>query len=540
MQIKHAPTFELPPDIPYDAFGRTGKFGKLFPFIRPWHWKGSINPVSFFKNLGDSKFLFSSNGVDDDNPNIPAAYTYFGQFLSHDLSFDPTSIGERKTDPAMEWNFRSAAFDLDMIYGGGIFMSPHLYEKDIPVFIMGKSSSSSPPFQDFWDLQRNIQGSPIIPDNRNNDNVMVSQLHVALQLLHNRFVHAFMQDNNYTPAQIFTGARHETIRHYQWVILHDYLPTLICPKVYASVLKNKARTYSTSRLPRWKKLLSFFFINNPVFDKREWVRSIFHTRDHPYIPVEFSAAAFRFGHSQVASTYQFNQDTFGAIMPDPDQKKPVFFVDWSLFFNKQNLSHQINTNFSSAFEREVNIHGEGFKLAALDFLRGWKLNLPSGQDVARKMGVRELSKSDWKKLDAQFKEFPYKKLQQHFQQHTPLWYYILAEAQSQAEGMRLGPLGSHLVAETIIGILYADPTSFLNIEPDWKPDKVKTGQSEEFTLEDLLEMAGVLYGAKIPTLTKPLNVPPPPPDKPWPPALPPRLASSVHCLLSDSGLPSSD
>ena len=61
----------------------------------------------------------SAPPVDLDNPDIPAGYTYFGQFVDHDITFDPASSLERENDPDALTNFRSPRFDLDSVYGSG-------------------------------------------------------------------------------------------------------------------------------------------------------------------------------------------------------------------------------------------------------------------------------------------------------------------------------------------------------------------------------------------------------------------------------------
>ncbi len=64
-----------------------------------------------------------------DNPKIPAGYTYLGQFLDHDMTFDPTSELDRINDPAALENFRNPRFDLDSLYGSGPADEPFQYDK---------------------------------------------------------------------------------------------------------------------------------------------------------------------------------------------------------------------------------------------------------------------------------------------------------------------------------------------------------------------------------------------------------------------------
>lgn len=76
-----------------------------------------------------------------------------------------------------------------------------------------------------------------------------------------------------------------------------------------------------------------------------------------------------------------------------------------------------------------------------------------------------------------------------FNERTPLWYYILAEAAFHGKGKHLGPLGSTLVAEVLIGLIFKSENSILR-NPNWKPTlPIKHGK---FTFEDFLRFAGVL------------------------------------------------
>ena len=70
---------------------------------------------------------------------------------------------------------------------------------------------------------------------------------------------------------------------------------------------------------------------------------------------------------------------------------------------------------------------------------------------------------------------------------TPLWYYVLKEAELREDGARLGPVGGRIVAETLIGLLELDPESFLQMQPDWTP----TFGTRDFGITDFLSFAGV-------------------------------------------------
>jgi hypothetical protein len=107
-------------------------------------------------------------------------------------------------------------------------------------------------------------------------------------------------------------------------------------------------------------------------------------------------------------------------------------------------------------------------LAVRDLLRGESTRLPSGEDVARLLGVEAMTG---------VQEWP---------DGTPLWFYILKEAEHFTGGDALGPVGGRIVAEVLIGLLRADPQSYLSLDPDWIPDLTAAG--ERFGMADLISL----------------------------------------------------
>src|SRR3954447_18385835 len=109
-----------------------------------------------------------------DNPRIPAGYTYFGQFVDHDITFDPLSELSKFNDPDALTSFRTPRFDLDSLYGAGPSGSPFLYEfkqADRRGVRLLEGRNSGDTFER-RDLQRNAQGRAIIPDPRNDENII--------------------------------------------------------------------------------------------------------------------------------------------------------------------------------------------------------------------------------------------------------------------------------------------------------------------------------------------------------------------------------
>jgi hypothetical protein len=215
--------------------------------------------------------------------------------------------------------------------------------------------------------------------------------------------------------------------------------------------------------------------------------------EEPYIPVEFADAAYRFGHSQIRNRYTLNaQGATGNVFPDCAGTCPVPYeriIDWRYFFTVDSqhtpqASKKIDTSLAHALIHLPNsVVGETespeqHSLAYRDLERGLALNLPSGEAIARYMGVELLSADDvgLNKLG--------------YQGETPLFYYILKEAEVRNNGHFLGEVGGRIVAEVLLGLLGGDSTSYRNANTAWAP--ILPGEHVgDFTLADLLRFAGV-------------------------------------------------
>ena len=279
-----------------------------------------------------------------------------------------------------------------------------------------------------------------------------------------------------SPSEIFSQAQEMVRWHYQWIVLHEFLP-LLCGETFVDdIVKNGRKFYG-------------------------W-------HNEPFIPVEFSVAAYRFGHSQIRPSYRANfgisnqpspteffADIFDFSIPpteaDPNdlrggKRAPRRFIDWHTFFNLGDGSMRnnklIDTKLSSPLFKLP-----GFtdldSLASRNLLRGLTFSLPSGQRVAHAMGLTPLSENDFAEL---------KHYKTNFENSTPLWYYILKEAEIQEMGVHLGEVGGRIVAEGLIGLMEGDNTSFLSQNPFWKPslpcwESYRNGK--DFTMADLVRIA---------------------------------------------------
>jgi hypothetical protein len=486
----------IPDSLHSKANDDPGMFGYMFPSLKPL-----LAPTEALDALAavmrDTEFK--------DNPSMPAGFTYLGQFIDHDITLDLTSINEKQADPEAKENFRTPALDLDSLYGFGPDGSQFMYERDagdlrsLPTLLISNAAESKLPRDPSvtipavigGDLPRSpVTGIAIIGDSRNDENLLVAQMHVAFMHFHNRVVR-HLRDVDRVPAhELFQRAREQVIWHYQWLVLHEFLETITGEKGIADRILNAGR-----RFYRFKR--------------------------HPFMPLEFSAAAYRWGHSAVREAYSHNKvfngdggipatldllfrftgksgEIVGSLLPPAVPPRPLpqpvlpsnWVIDWRRFFDfktvganpnfRLNLAHRIDPFLVPALHQ---LPGGG-NLASLNLRRGVQKQLPSGQDVARAMGLTALT-------PAEISTGPDGAVAKAhgFDRKTPLWYYILKEAEVKAGGQHLGPVGKTIVAEVFVGLVQGSKGSYLQSGP-FKPRFGAT--PGEFTMVDLLNFAGVV------------------------------------------------
>lgn len=444
-----------------------------------------------------------------ENPLIPSGYTYLGQFIDHDITYDPVSSLQRQNDPDALHNFRTPRFDLDSLYGRGPSDQPYLYrsgprpdphptlgfDRRGILLLEGESrgdpnNSSMAPFLG-PDLPRNRDGRALIGDPRNDENLIVSQLHATFVKFHNRMVERVFAETGLTGDNLLKEAQRLVRWHYQWVVVHDFLPRFIDGDpgdgstrgrgVVDDILRTE--TYATSAGTGSGKKAELRF---------------YHWRERPFLPVEFSVAAYRFGHSTVRPSYIINdfvrQRMGGApIILFSESEDPLanlngfrplpegWGLQWKYFFDLDpdvpaQRGFKIDTWLSPPLGTLPG-HPDMPNLAQRNLVRGSRLGLPSGQNVARAMGIAPLSDAD---LDLRNRGAP------DFEGDAPLWYYVLREAEILAGGRHLGPVGGRIVAEVLIGLLKGDPLSWFSVEPGWQPPLAREGR---FGMSDLLRFA---------------------------------------------------
>ncbi len=450
----------------------------------------------------------------DENFRIPAGYTYLGQFIDHDITFDPTSSLDKQNDPDALHNFRTPRMDLDSMYGTGPDDQPFLYHKGGTHFVLGENISFDGKKRP--DLQRNIAtpARAITGDKRNDENKIVSQLHGLFLRFHNvvyDFLAAKPEAQGKSANEIFAKAQAMVRWHYQWIIIHDYLPRVCGSATVKAIMNTKDGTPD----------LKYFKPHSGL----------------GYLPVEFSGAAFRFGHSMVRPSYHLNPDlekkftahNIHIKFKDGDldfNRIPIFVkpsaqsnetslnafgalpkgwaIDWRYFFDdlggKRGLpqpSYKIDSLLVdplAALPDHAGMPVNLQSLANLNLLRGKSLGLPSGQAVARRLGLEPLKDAELYKIDglARGATDPRKALltdcKNNFANNAPLWFYILREAELKSKSQHLGPVGGMIVAEVLIGLIALDRRSYVQMEPRWQPGPdALGGKRGTFGMSDLIK-----------------------------------------------------
>jgi Animal haem peroxidase len=474
---------------------QNGRFGRIFKAGQEQFPEGALDALAKAMASADPP----KDGPDEEESHVPAAYTYFGQFVDHDLTFDPSTFQQQKHDPDGIEDFRTPRFDLDNLYGRGPSDQPFLY--DGLKFLLGDKLflvQRNPLAQDLPRSASNSAGiqRAIIGDPRNDENVIVSQFHGMMLRFHNRLV-------DLNPAKAFDEIQQEVRWHYQWLALHDLLPRIIDHDVLNSVSPaylDTSKTFEGAKL----KLV-------PLSSPRV------------FMPVEFSVAAYRLGHSMVRPGYRVNEFTAPLKIFDHDNPSnglnafgefpKSWTIDWNRFVelglrkgketdtDRVQLAYHIDTSLVEPLANlpESVAGGDAlkdprfFSLAFRNLVRGNKLRLPTGQEAAAAVGVPPLPDEEIRIGKAESgkgetSEAPaISSLSPAFKGKAPLWAYVLAEARRNffrgSKEARLGPVGGRIVAEVFLWLMQRDQTSFVTQKPTWKPTLGKDGK---FALSDLL------------------------------------------------------
>jgi hypothetical protein len=471
------------------------RFTRMFPHLPPFAETSSAlitalldlgragGPMDARDNLGAGPIaLITDPALRLNNPDAPlpmgtAGSTFMGQFIDHDMTFDAGSRLGVATAPQAATNSRVPALDLDSVYGRGPVVDAALYDPaDRAKLRIGHGGL-------FEDLPRLPDGTALIADPRNDEHVVIAGLQCAFILFHNRVVD-LLRSRGLAADTLFAQARRTVAWHYQWIVVNELLPSYI-----GAALTRELLWRGRHRGDR---------------DERDGGAAI---------PVELQGAAYRFGHSLVRPSYRANlrgdngTPFFGFIFDpsaqgqtDPSDlrggaRAPRRFVGWQTFFDfadgELKPRKRIDTRISTPlFNLPLGAIADGSQptsLAQRNLLRHLTWQLPSGQRIAEQLGVPALAPGHLPELSG---------YRLGLERSTPLWYYVLREADVIADGQHLGPVGGRIVGETILGVLRADRESYLNAADEWRPTLPSRAGDGGFRMTDLLTFARVDPGSR--------------------------------------------
>jgi Animal haem peroxidase len=433
--------------------------------------------------------------------DIPAGFTYLGQFVDHDLTFDKTKVMlGQNVSPTDLLQGRSPSLDLDSLYGAGPDDpgSEKFYEADGIHLKMGKTVAVDfkPTPMEGFDLPRGAgstvkaKRTAIIPDPRNDENLAVAQTHLALIRFHNRVVDKL-------PASVPVGKRFQkargiVTRHYQWMLRTDYLPRICSPGVVNNVFTSGRKAFEVGVTPTAV----------------------------PTMPIEFSVAAFRLGHSMIRGAYNWNVIfdnglgtldflfKFSGLSGNLDgllRLPSSWIADFRRLYDfseakradlvvpdaEFNMAMRIDTKLSHPLRSlpAPNVQDEP-NLAMRNLTRAHMVRLATGQQMASFLKSKGVTLT--KLTAAQIRdgnggttlEALTQSQRASLVKDTPLWFYILREAELN-QG-RLKGVGARIVAETFHRAMEGSKASIVR-DPTWRPHLGPNNST--FRMVDLLLFA---------------------------------------------------
>ena len=387
---------------------------------------------AFLYALGRAGGLCDCGDEEDDAASLgseAAGWPFFGQYVAHDITADRSRLRSR-VDPSRLRNARSPQLNLECLYGDGPVGHPYLFQRDDPAKLL-----TGP---DGRDVLRNSEGTAIIGDPRNDSHVFVSQMHIAFVRAHNAFVDR-VRSGGTPEGEVFEHAARELRWHYQTVVLREFLPRLVGADLVDSLLEEGPCYYRPAEA---------------------------------FMPLEFADAAYRYGHSQIRHRYVLNDESGSLPMfpdllgfcPVPRNRR----IEWPRVFDAKGhppaarakkidgllVGALISLPVALTGDAEVE---EFHSLAVRDLERGQGVGLPSGEVIARWLNEEPLNSDEIGAVKAGWRG------------ETPLWYYILREADVRCQGNRLGPVGARIVGDVLVGLLDLDPSSIRHAPANWQP-----------------------------------------------------------------------
>src|SRR4051795_4572002 len=412
------------------------------------------------------------------NPRLFAGFTFIGQFIDHDITFDNTPLALQQADPDATVNFRTPRYDLDSVYGRGPAYEPQFYDPaDRDKLFLTTNVNG------VQDVPRDGNGRAMIPEERNDENLIIVQFHKAVARFHNAIVD-YARSQGVRSEWVFETAHRLTRWHYQWAVVHDFLPRFVGDELvgaHGTVFRELAGKPPAITLNYYKPT----------------------NRDgRPFMPVEFSVAAYRFGHTIIRPFYVTSQSTLSRLGVVPIFGEPGGFnlnggrpVPSDLVMEWKNIL-PVDPSFKARPPRKIDTKlsiplanlpasvvpppDPTVHLAVRNTLRGKHVGLPSGQQVAKAMRLPALSNAT-----LGLSKDP------GWGGEAPLWYYILKESELPPyNAERLGPVGGRIISEVLVGLLQRDPNSYLYLDAAWKPTPPLAPTTGQFTFVDLLRYAG--------------------------------------------------
>lgn len=404
---------------------------------------------------------------DGDNPDLPVGYAFLAQFIEHDLTWRAGTAQGTVGAPRLA---------LDCLYADGPQACPALYDASEPAKLSHGATGPARRLPRLrhggpHDLPRN--GAEVcVADPRSDANLIVAQTHIALARFHAAIVDRLPSAPDAGAA--FAAARAAAMRRYHGIVADDLLPRICDPGRYAAIRAGERYQHAKA----------------------------------PLLPDEFTAAAFRMGHALLREEYDVNcvfsvggrsaPATLSRLMGLPDAKdgalRPLgadWVIDWRRFFAfpdapegaRVNLCRLLRPRLAPSLSDAARAGGVR-SLAAANLMRGRQIGLPCGQDVARAIGARPLSAAQ-----ASTGRDGAAAAAAGLHLRSPLWFYVLKEAEALWNGRRLGPVGTQIVAETLLAAIEA-ASEAAPACPQEAASALSGRASGRFDMVDLLMLGG--------------------------------------------------
>lgn len=401
-------------------------------------------PVQSYVNYANNAVNTGENELQDLNKRLPLGYNFFGQFMVHDMTSNPTS--SFSPFEASFVNRLTMHFDLDCLYGP----DGHTFYYHENKFIINDCDN---------DLPRNHLGKPIIPDPRNDENYVIAQMHLLFMKFHNKLIDFYKP--TIEKSKLFKFVKQQVIYHYQWLIVNDFLPRWVDNNIIQELFSGFQFDYKPDEVNK--------------------------------LPLEFAVAVGRTGHFIMPNTIRLAYDLILSeeeILSLRDGKLPQYVIDWTNFFPMKHKEYDINFctkyngKISEGLSNMTHIPKPGDlpscknNLLLRNLLRAQQFELGSGQDYASKLGINIIP-------DVLMKQYDTDSLLEtsNLFQETPLILYAVKEAEIYRNGENLTGVGGRIFAETILAILFKDECSYLNTSGVWKP---LIGHNDCFTFADMI------------------------------------------------------